>query len=326
MTSSLTMIDTRKLHHYVDAQTLQQALAPALLTHPNFSGLQVELIDSTASTNSDLLQRARQNIMASHATNQDQAILLLAEAQTAGRGRLGRQWHSQLGQTLTFSLALPWHAPLQQLSGASLLVGLALARTLQCLRNAQTNHANQHATLHAVQAPDADITLKWPNDVLYQGRKLSGILVEVAKSTQASSCHCVIGIGINLQAPAPLAQSDTTNQVLPTAGIDELFNDALLEPDSATLLAMLMIEILKDWQIFSHAGWAPFVEEWQNYNHHANRPVSIWLDGKNLHNGICRGINAQGGLLLETAQGNQTIVSGDLADPSNSQYSLRSLA
>lgn len=319
------MIDNRKLHHYVDAQTLQQALAQALLTQPDFPALQVELVDCTASTNSDLLQRARQGMVATD-NHKDQATLLLAEAQTAGRGRLGRQWHSQVGQTLTFSLALPWHAPLQQLSGASLLIGLALARTLQYLRNVQTNHANQRATLYNAQAPGADITLKWPNDVLYQGRKLAGILVEVAKSAQASSCHCVIGMGINLQVPAAIAQSDTTNQVLPAAGIDELLNDQLPDPDSATLLAMLLIAILKDWQIFSHAGWAPFVKEWQHYNHHANQPVSIWLDGKIVHNGICRGINAQGGLLLETAQGHQTIVSGDLADPSNSQYSLRSPA
>lgn len=306
------MIDTRKLHHYVDAQALQQALAQGLATHPNLPELQVMLIDSTASTNSDLLQRSRHNPMTAENLPQ-QASLLLAEAQTAGRGRLGRQWHAQPGQTLTFSLALPWHEPLQQLSGASLLVGLALARTLHRMRE------SQQPTL--IQSPDHDISLKWPNDVLYQGRKLAGILVETARSTPTQTIFCVIGIGINLQAPSNIESSHSIQQPLPAAGVDEL-----LAIDSGTLLAKLFIEILCDWQIFSHAGWAPFVEEWQIYNHHANQLVSIWLDGKNLHHGICRGIDVQGGLLLETAQGPQTIVSGDLADPSSSRYSLRSLA
>lgn len=306
------MIDTRKLHHYVDAQALQQALAQGQAAHPDFPELQVMLIDSTASTNSDLLQQARHHTVTPDIQH-DQAMVLLAEAQTAGRGRLGRQWHSQPGQTLTFSLALPWHESLQQLSGASLLVGLTLARTLQRMREAQQPVL--------IQSPDHDISLKWPNDVLYQGRKLAGILVETAKSTSTQTIFCVIGIGINLQAPSVIEQSHAAQPSLLAAGVDEL-----LAIDSGTLLAKLLIEILHDWQIFSRAGWAPFVEEWQIYNHHANQPVSIWLDGKNLHHGICRGIDVQGGLLLETAQGSQTIVSGDLANPSSSQYSLRSLA
>ena len=125
-------------------EALAQALAALV------PGAQVEIVPAVDSTNTELMRRAREGRTA--------PTLLVTEAQTAGRGRLGRDWHTTdagVGGALTFSLGLPL-APADW-SGLSLVVGVALAESL-----------------------DARLRLKWPNDLWWQGRKLAGILIETA--------------------------------------------------------------------------------------------------------------------------------------------------
>ena len=146
------------------------------------AAVRIDVVAHTGSTNADLLARLATAAPASTAARQLAPMLLLALVQTAGRGRAGRRWESD-DVSLTFSLAWPFARPLAALVGLPLAVGVAVAEALA-----------QHG---------AAVTLKWPNDVLQDGRKLGGILIETAASaaTQQESepaCWAVIGIGVNI--------------------------------------------------------------------------------------------------------------------------------
>ena len=172
--------------HIWPAEAVWEAVAPLL---PGFS---VEILPEIDSTNTELMRRARAGRL--------EPVLLVAERQTAGRGRMGRDWTSD-GAALTFSLGLPL-AP-RDWSGLSLAVGLSLVQSL-------------HPRL----------CLKWPNDVWLDGRKLAGILIETASF--GVDRYVVIGIGINLVAP-PAAGLRT-----PPAGLRELLT---LTPEERQTLA-----------------------------------------------------------------------------------------
>jgi BirA family biotin operon repressor/biotin-[acetyl-CoA-carboxylase] ligase len=130
-------------------------------------GFSIEILPEIDSTNTELMRRAK--------NGQLDPILMVAERQTAGRGRQGRAWLGEVGHALTFSIGLPYQP--QQWSGLSLAVGLSLAESL-----------------------GPDIQLKWPNDLWRQGKKLGGILIEA--STQGGQSYAVIGVGLNIQFPA----------------------------------------------------------------------------------------------------------------------------
>lgn len=179
---------------------------------PLLPGFTVEVLPEIDSTNSELMRRAR----AGHT----EPTLLVAERQTAGRGRLGRPWQSAAGDSLTFSLGLPF-AP-KDWSGLSLAVGLAVAESLH-----------------------PDIGLKWPNDLWWQDRKLAGILIEAA--TTAGRSQVVIGIGINIRPRS--AQGLST----PPAALGELWPAASAGEALLRLMPMLVRTLLD----FEQRGFAP---------------------------------------------------------------------
>ena len=143
------------------AEAIWQSVA---LQWPGFS---IEILPEIDSSNSELMRRARQG-------SQD-PILLVAERQSAGRGRHGRAWLGEPGHALTFSIGLPYKP--RNWSGLSLAVGLSLAESL-----------------------GEDIQLKWPNDLWCHQRKLGGVLIEAA--SQGDQSYAVVGVGLNIQLPA----------------------------------------------------------------------------------------------------------------------------
>jgi BirA family biotin operon repressor/biotin-[acetyl-CoA-carboxylase] ligase len=147
-------------------------------------------------------------------------ILLIAERQTAGRGRLGRAWHGEVGHALTFSLGLPYQP--HNWSGLSLAVGLSLAESL-----------------------GPDIQLKWPNDLWRQQRKLGGILIEAA--SQGGQSYAVIGIGLNIHMP-PSNELRT-----PAAAISEFWQGA----SAPLVLERITQPLLKTLKEFETQGFAP---------------------------------------------------------------------
>ena len=247
----------------LDDTPVAQALA---LVWP---GLVLEQVDSIASTNTELMRRVR--------GGQTRPTLLLARQQTAGRGRLGRQWLSAAGagaeaESLTFSLSLPL-APLDW-AGLSLAVGVSVARAL-------------HPALQ----------LKWPNDLWLDWRKLGGILIETA---QVAGERCaVIGVGINLQPP------DAAGLSVPPACLQELLPDC----DAASALARIVPELLAALRTFEARGLAPFLEEFHARDLLRGRTV-VLSDGTS---GTARGVDAGGGLLVHTPAGMTTITSSEVS-------------
>ncbi len=188
------------------AETIWEQVYPLL---PDFT---VEVLPEIDSSNSELMRRAR--------AGQREPTLLVAERQTAGRGRMGRVWQSAPGDSLTFSLSLPL-APTDW-SGLSLAVGLSLAESLH-----------------------SDVGLKWPNDLWFQDRKLGGILVEAASMGGLS--QVVVGVGLNIRPRA--AEGLNT----PPAALNEL----LPELTAADGLASVALPLIKTLLTFEKSGFAP---------------------------------------------------------------------
>jgi BirA family biotin operon repressor/biotin-[acetyl-CoA-carboxylase] ligase len=232
----------------------------------------IRVVAETGSTNDDLLAEAR---------SLQRPTLLWALAQTAGRGRAGRSWHADEDATLTFSLAWKFALPLHALTGLPLAVGVTIADVLG---------------LYAI-----DVRLKWPNDLLRDGRKLGGILIETVRDGDA--CWAVIGIGINMALPQQL--DDQTAAAAAAA--------PELQADRGQVIATLTTALVEALGTFEQQGLAAFTARWNARHAHAGRQVNIIDQGRILHSGRASGVDDQGRLLLETAQGPVAIVAGDVS-------------
>ncbi|TAN11289.1 MAG: biotin--[acetyl-CoA-carboxylase] ligase [Burkholderiaceae bacterium] len=226
-----------------------------------------EVVAEVDSTNADLMRRAR----AGHAV----PTLLIAEAQTAGHGRRGRSWQAPAaGAALMFSLGVPL-AP-RDWSGLSLTVGLALAQALH-----------------------PDLRIKWPNDVWWQERKLSGILIETAAAADGDARHTVIGVGINLVEPPPGDYST------PPAWIGE-WQPGVTAP---VVLRQILPPLVAALQTFERTGFAPFQADFAARDALAGRAVHL-SDGTD---GVACGVAPDGALQLRTAGGVQSIRSAEVS-------------
>jgi BirA family biotin operon repressor/biotin-[acetyl-CoA-carboxylase] ligase len=269
------------------AEALWQALVPLL------PGLSIEVVQSMGSTNSELTDRLR-NASRLPGDRREGRVndlfpqLLVAIDQTAGRGRLGRHWHSTPGSSLTFSLALPlvradW-------SGLSLAVGLAVAEALD---------------------PDGRrLGLKWPNDLLLAetdvpdgraprlGRKLGGILIEsVSVGAQRAA---VIGIGVNVLLQ-PAAEADYG-----TAALTELWPEAT--PQDA--LARIGEPLVRALLAFERDGFAPLQSAYARRDVLAGQRVRT--TDLALPEGVAAGVDTDGALLVATDGAARRVVSGEV--------------
>lgn len=234
----------------------------------------VEVVEQTGSTNADLLARAPQLAA---------PLLLLAEHQTAGRGRAGRSWLSRPGQSLTFSLAWPFPGGLRQMAGLPLAVGVALAETLGRLGQ--------------------PVQLKWPNDVLKDGDKLAGVLVE-AQPAPDGAAWAVIGIGLNLALP-----DDLERQIgRPAAAVPWL-----ARMDREALMAALLDGLADVLAQFAYAGFAAFTARWNLLHAYQGQAVRILDRDQLLHEGLAAGVDEDGRLLLDTAAGRVAVIAGDVS-------------
>ena len=238
----------------------------------------IDVLPSCDSTNAVLLVRAD--------SGAPSGTVVIAEEQTAGRGRRGRSWFASPGDSLTFSLL--WRfAPGTAPAGLSLAVGVAVARALE----------KSGADVGADGA-----ALKWPNDILKGGRKLGGILVELVPGAPHAA---VIGIGLNLHLPAAMPE-------------DLRAASAALYPAGATadenaLYATLLNELLGTLESFAAAGFAPLREEWTTRHACQDAPVSLTSDFGAPRTGICRGVDSDGALLLESDGRIERVLSGEVS-------------
>ncbi|MDB5815174.1 MAG: Biotin--acetyl-CoA-carboxylase ligase [Rhodocyclales bacterium] len=235
----------------------------------------VDHVASCDSTNTQLLTRAERGSGA--------GTVLVADKQTAGRGRRGRQWHSAPGSSLTFSLL--WRFTREQrLEGLSLSVGIAVVRALSSMGV-------------------AELALKWPNDIWLMRRKLGGVLVEVVHGTHGDMAT-VIGIGLNLQRHADWDESLGRSYAALVESQAGLTREAVLAAILRELLAVL--------DVFAREGFAALTDEWMQYHAMLGSEVSIEQSGLVRH-GRCGGIDALGRLEVDTAEGRLRIFGGEVS-------------
>lgn len=199
--------------------------------------------------------------------------IFLAEQQTAGRGRMGRQWSSPMAASIYLSLHRRFNKGLPALSGLSLVVGVIVARSLRA-------------------QGFADIGLKWPNDIFAAGnKKCGGILIEVSGEANAE-ISAVIGIGLNIRMP--LHASTSIDQ--PWTDLQQLAGGQVLSRNR--ILAQLLNALLPGLQCFEEEGAAGFLSRWADYDILLNQDVKL-LDGTHTHTGRVLGITDQGALRLQ---------------------------
>ena len=208
----------------------------------------------------------------------------IAEYQQAGRGRRGRQWFSPFGANLYMSMYWRLEQGPAAAMGLSLVIGIVMAETLQ-------------------QLGAQDVRVKWPNDLYLHDRKLAGILVELTGKT-GDAAQIVIGAGINLaMRGAETAQINQGWINLQEAGIAIDRND----------LAAKLINSLRDaLPVFERDGLAPFTERWKVLDNFIDRPVKLLIGEREIH-GIARGIDKQGGLILEQDGELKSWVGGEIS-------------
>ncbi len=244
------------------AESIWEAVSPLL---PGFT---VEVLPAVPSTNTELMQRAR--------AGRTEPVLLVAEQQTAGRGRLGRTWTTGVGDSLTFSLGLPL-APADW-SGLSLAVGVAVAEAL-----------------------GPGVAIKWPNDLWVDGRKLAGILVETAgfAGQAGGPRYAVVGIGVNI-APRPAEGLST-----PPADLRGLWPQA----DAPSALARIVLPLVQALQAFEREGFPGFQARYAARDALRDRAVTL-SDGQS---GTAHGVSESGALLVHTGAGLQAVTSSDVS-------------
>ncbi len=254
-------------------EALREALDPVL------PGCRVEALERVDSTNTRLLERLR--------SGDGAPVLLVAEDQTAGRGRRGRTWSSEPGASLTFSISAPLAGP--HLAGLSLALGCAVAE--------------------ALDPAGAMLRLKWPNDVWLREaaaapgadgwRKLAGILVETAPCGHAR--HAVAGMGITIAVP----RAGGPDARVPPGALQTL--DAHWDAPAALLaVAPRAAAVLRD---FPRLGFAAWREAFARRDLLAGAPLAL-SDGTT---GTGAGVADDGRLLVATASGQLAVESGDVS-------------
>jgi len=314
---------THIVHHlHWGAESLWESLVPLL------PGISVEVQARAESTNTRLLERAR-----AHSGNPDSPVtrpgeldeasrdertphgrrsgdispcLLVAEEQTRGRGRLGRDWVSSAGASLTFSLSMPL-AP-QQWGGLSLAVGLAVAEAL----DPQPLGAPS-------SAPMLRIALKWPNDLWLldgpgRGRKLGGVLIETV--SVGNSRMCVVGVGLNV-TPQPAVTSTSAGfsaSISATEGMAHGYaclQEIDAQASAPRTLALVARPMVLALQRFERDGFAPQVAAYAQRDLLRGQRVTTTMP--DALDGVAEGVDELGALCVRTGDGLHRVVSGEVS-------------
>lgn len=238
-------------------------------------GVDLELLDSVGSTNDYARQEVRRG---------RELQLVIAEEQTSGKGRRGRDWQSPYGSNLYFSLVWPVTEGMRQLEGLSLAVGLAVLRTIE----------------------DLGVTgagLKWPNDVLVGRKKIAGILLELMGDL-ADKSYVVIGAGVNVNM---VSSVDAISQ--PWTSIAEQVGRAVSRHEVFELLYGHLQKVLS---IQSEQGFEQLRDDWEARHLWHGKKVTISSANTSI-NGVVTGVNSRGELGIKTGEGVQYFAGGELS-------------
>ena len=240
-------------------------------------GFRAQLKHECSSSNDEIMALARQSADLAH------KALCVAHFQTKGRGRQGRSWVNRQGECLMFSLGWTFDKPQYELGSLALVVALACRRALADI--------------------GLDVNIKWPNDLVVANDKLAGILIETARVDNKTVA--VIGIGINFVLPKEVENATSVQALFQTASKQGVSVKTLLNAVLAQLDVLL--------NEYAQNGFASCVGEYDAANRDTNRPVLLLQEGRVVHEGVVKGVDAQGALRLLTDKGEKTIVSGEIS-------------
>ncbi len=246
------------------------------LLDASLQGAELHVFPSIDSTNQFWLDQPSRSIPNGSAC--------FAEYQSAGRGRRGRQWHSPMGAAIYFSTWWQSGLNLSELMGLSVAMGLAVTRWLNSL--------------------GAPAQVKWPNDIYIQGKKVAGILVELDAQPDGRG-RAVVGVGLNVQLPQQ-AQSHIDQPWT------QLADHLQPLPCRTELAAGLYQAIRACLEQFESEGLAHTIEDWARWDFYYGKPICL-LMGQHQISGICRGVDGQGALRVESEQGLKSYFGGEIS-------------
>jgi BirA family biotin operon repressor/biotin-[acetyl-CoA-carboxylase] ligase len=261
----------------LDVAALTAAVGGRLRGHVR----RIEVFAELPSTNSYLLAAAQ--------PAPGLADVCIAEFQTAGRGRLGRSWHSPFGAGVCLSVAWLFAVPPQALGPLTLSLGVVVRRVIAGLTGAA-------------------IRLKWPNDLVHDDRKLGGILVEVG-AVGPAGCRVVAGLGLNVafSAESLAAAGDSAN------GATDLRSITGNAPPRTELALALIAAFTDVFNSYAATGFAPYRGEWRSADSLKGRPIRIQA-ASGAWFGTAAGIDDDGALLVTTADGGcRRVASGEVS-------------
>jgi BirA family biotin operon repressor/biotin-[acetyl-CoA-carboxylase] ligase len=239
-------------------------------------GVRVDVFEELASTNLYLVEQLSDHLVS-------QPWVVLAERQSRGVGRRGKQWISSEGN-INLSLLRFFSLPVAKLMGLSLVTGLTVACVL-----------NRRLSLSC--------KLKWPNDIILNDAKLGGILTEIPKSDVAG-CTVITGIGLNVEAG--VSSTDVGQEVACLA------SHVQGTIDRNALVAEITVQLLENYRLFEASGLSGFTRTWNQLDYLTGKPVRVF-QGKDEIDGIAQGINAQGELLVKIDGQVRSFNSGDVS-------------
>lgn len=267
LSQPLQLLDQGLIGRYLDPQALRLIR-------------RLEIHDAIHSTNSYLQELARDGGEA--------GLVCVAEYQTAGKGRRGRNWVSPFGHNIYLSILWRYQDGPAAIAGLSLVLGVAVVRALR-------------------QLGVTDVGLKWPNDIYRQQRKLAGILVEVSGES-SGPCHAVIGLGVNFYLPA--RQAENIDQ--PWTDLGSVLGDTAYTRRNE-LVGLLLNHLLPVIADFEAESMRDYADEWRSYDCMLGREVNIFV-GREGHGGTVAGIDDNGLLLLKDGDGRlRTFASGEVS-------------
>ena len=279
---AITAVNGKGYRLHTPLELLNKSLIHSLLNIATQQSLtEIEIHDQIDSTNCYLVALINANPGTS-------AVCCLAEQQTAGKGRRGRQWVSPFGSNIYASLVWQFQQGPSSLSGLSLAIGVAVIKALK---------------VHGIH----DVGLKWPNDIYWQQRKLGGILVEVSGEANGP-CHAVIGLGLNLFLPKQHGSEIDQEWV----DISEILGNSH-QLSRNQLLATLIEKFLAVTSQYTQKSFALYRDEWRLYDCIQGQQVSLFMGNIKI-DGTVLGIDDDGLLLLQTETGAiQSFASGEVS-------------
>ena len=236
----------------------------------------IDVLEKVGSTNDYLKNNSDQN----------KAIkICVAEMQDKGRGRLNRQWHSPFGQNIYFSCAYSFQRDMSELSGLSLITGLAVCNAIESITHLD------------------NLAVKWPNDILVNQQKIAGILIDINAESNGF-CNAIIGIGINVNMQNALKKEIDQ----PWSSLQKITGQYI---DRNLLCSALINALINYLERFLKSGLSDFISEWKEKDCLFEKSVAV-MSGQKKMMGIGAGINAQGHLILKMSDNTEkTFSSGD---------------